>query len=222
MPDDVSHIVQVTSAGGAGTSALLYHLHMAGLPLPRTPDWMPYKHQLRPPEPEEVPAGFRAIFMLADPRDAVVSLFRRGFQLDHPNLPEDRSRFDAFRLRRLRWWILGRRDLFAMDEQLDNWLGARIPVLFVGHPSVGTRWDVVARFIGHPDLPPPQWRPRRSNWDEEHPILRAGLDRIHRPLADRIASLPPVSVNRAGRALLGGDLPSVPTLDGSGSEAAGV
>ena len=45
----VRHTVQVTSFGGSGTTALADHLLAAGVDLPATPGYFPFKHQRIPP-----------------------------------------------------------------------------------------------------------------------------------------------------------------------------
>ena len=71
----VLHTRQVTSYGGSGTTALIRYFAEAGLDLPKSPDHFPFKHTAAPPKGDEVPDDFRVVYVYADPRDAVVSLF---------------------------------------------------------------------------------------------------------------------------------------------------
>ena len=67
----VHHRVQVTSFGGSGTTALADHLLAAGVDLPKTPGFFPFKHQRVPPPGSAVPTGFRVVYPFGDPRNAV-------------------------------------------------------------------------------------------------------------------------------------------------------
>src|SRR5690606_30273635 len=79
----IDHTVQVTSFGGSGTTALCNKFLDAGVDLQKGPAQWPFKHRRVPPTVDEVPDGFRVVYVVGDPRDAVVSIFRRNLQLGH-------------------------------------------------------------------------------------------------------------------------------------------
>src|SRR5918996_628142 len=68
----IRHTIQVTSFGGCGTTALYDHVAAAGLDVPKTFGQFPSKHQRIPPDPEQVPANFRVVYICGDPRNAVL------------------------------------------------------------------------------------------------------------------------------------------------------
>src|SRR5258706_3632790 len=81
--DRVRHTVQMTSFGGSGSTAFSAHLAAAGVDLPKTPGEFPFKHQRIPPAVGDVPDSFRVIYLISDPRNAMLSIFRRGFVVGH-------------------------------------------------------------------------------------------------------------------------------------------
>jgi hypothetical protein len=197
-PRRINHTVQITSYGGSGTTAICDYLSDAGVDLPRTPDYFPFKHQRNPPSPEKVPEGFRAVYVYGDPRDVVVSLFRRGLQLGQyrwshggwrgPS-PEVRQRLSS-----LESFLEAGIDELGLEDHLDRWLTrdpSGYPVLFVKYESLAEAWPTVRDFVGlapsHPCLP---LLPRESDWSSLPDDLRERLDRMYEGLVRRISAMP--------------------------------
>jgi len=192
----IHHTVQVTSFGGAGTTALLRHLAEAGVDVPATPGSFPFKHQRLPPRGDEVPPGFRVVYLFADPRNAVASVFRRGFQGGH---------FRSMRLCRpsphvedcltsLERYLECAVDEFRLADHFEGWHERRVreyPVLFARYERLPAAWPVLREFVG---LPPGadalDMRPRASEWKLLPPPLPERLDETYGPLARRLAELP--------------------------------
>ena len=197
----VDHVVQVTSYGGSGTTALCDHLASAGLDLPKGPGYFPFKHQRRPPEADEVPSGFRAVYLYSDPRNAVLSIFRRGIQVGHyqflrmvadpaPDVLRRLSSLDAF--------LDGGVDEFLLEDHVGQWLARGslgYPLLAVSLESLDDTWPVVCCFLGleegHPGLPAAT---RGSDWRGLPRPQRDKLDEMYGRLVQRLESLPPVQV----------------------------
>jgi len=191
----VRHRVQVTSFGGSGTTALIEHLTLCGADLPRTPGSFPFKHQARPPDATSVPIGFRVLFPVGDPRDAVLSIFRRGFQGGHfrgmrlrnpdPQSEAHLVSLDAF--------LAAGRDEFGVGEQFRAWHRGELgyPVAFVRLAALGEVWDEVRRFCGlGAYVPPFVWRPRSSSWRDLADSDRDRLDAVYGDLAAEIDAMP--------------------------------
>lgn len=198
-PSAVRHSVQVTSFGGSGTTALCDHLAAAGIDLPATPGLYPFKHQRVPPASDAVPAGFRAVYLLGDPRDAVVSVFRRGFQDGHfvgmrGELPAPEAEAG---LATLSTFLDRGIDEFEIEDHVDHWLTAHdrtYPILVVRFEALQQSWSAIRDFVGLPPsdrgLPPVV---RSSDWRELPRGLRKQIDRMYGRLAERIERLPLVS-----------------------------
>ena len=140
----VHHTIQVTSFGGSGTTALYEHLAQAGADIPRTPGAFPFKHQRTPPA--DVPAGYRVVYVFGDPRDAVVSVFRRGFQGGHyrgMRLAEPTPAVEA-RLSGLDQFLEAGIDDFELADHVRGWREREpraYPVLFVRYEDLAREWD---------------------------------------------------------------------------------
>ncbi len=194
----IRHHVQITSFGGSGTTALSDHLHDAGVDLPATPGSFPFKHQRVPPSPDAVPKGFRVVYPFGDPRNAVVSVFRRGFQGGHYRGMQLRTPTPDVdeRLAGLEQFLAAGVDDFGMEDHFDRWYatGTRgYPVLFLRYEDLPGTWPAVREFLRLPDdvecMP---MRARASEWQSLPPAQRARVDEMYGPLARRLAALPSV------------------------------
>jgi hypothetical protein len=196
----IRHRVQITSFGGSGTTALYDHLRDAGVDLPTTPGAFPFKHQRVPPDGGTVPDGFRVIYPFGDPRNAVVSVFRRGFQGGHyrgmrlrkpaPDVDDRLATLEAF--------LAGGVDEFDLEDHFDRWYataGRDYPVLFLRSEDLAGAWPAVREFLDLPDdtagLPV---RQRESAWQHLPPRERERIDEMYGPFAQRLAALPSVVV----------------------------
>jgi hypothetical protein len=198
----IHHTIQVTSFGGCGTSALYDHLSAAGVDVPKTPGHAPFRHMRIPPDPKTVPAGFRVIYLYGDPRNSVLSLFRRGHgQLEDAYLnlrPEPPPEAARQRLASLEAFLGAQVDELQLEDHLERWLireRSGYPVLFLRFESLPGTWPVVRDFVGlPPDYPPLEVRTRRSDWQSLPQPLREQIDRLYGGLARRIDDLPPVQI----------------------------
>lgn len=201
----IRHTVQVTSAGGVGTTAMIAHLEFLGLDLPTTPDCFPYKHQRQPPDADEVPDGFRVLYVYDDPRDAVVSLFRRHsvrpgeellrglYQDFFGELPADAvAAVESFES-----YLAVGEDHLGLYEHFTNWLHhpPGYPVLFLRFGSLPDSWSRVAEFLGlDPGAPCVPLIERRPRPPEVEAVYDGPLRDCTRRLVDLVEQLPPVLI----------------------------
>ena len=196
-PFVIEHTIQVTSFGGSGTTALCRHLLDAGIDLQPGPAQWPFKHRRIPPRPDEVPDGFRVVYLVGDPRDAIVSLFRRDYQLGHFVALHDRDPDAAMQvtLRDLETFVAGGVDVFELADHVARWRAhpGGYPVLFAHYDALDSHWPAIAEFVGlSADRPPLPFRSRTSDWREQPAAIRAGLDLMYRDLADEIEAMRPI------------------------------
>ena len=196
----VRHRVQVTSFGGSGTTALLDHLRQGGVDVPATPGSFPFKHQRVPPAPDSVPPGFRVVYNFGDPRNAVESVFRRGFQGGHyrgmrlrkPTPEAERHLTD------LDHFLDAGVDEFELEDHFEQWFDrdARpYPVLFLRYEQLPEIWPTVCEFVGLPrGSACLAMRSRASEWTALEDTQRERIDAMYGRLARRLAALPPVEV----------------------------
>lgn len=195
-PMEVHHRVQITSFGGSGTTALTKSFVEAGLDLPRGPGQWPHKHLRSPPTADEVPDGFRVVYPLGDPRDAVLSVFRRGIQIGHWRaLHEGTMNNDEAppSLESLERFVAGGVDEFALADHFEGWTRhpPGYPVMFVRFELIEQAWDELAEFVGFaPDHPRIRYESRNSDWRSEPEPIRSVLDHLYSDLAAGIAAMP--------------------------------
>lgn len=198
-PLAIRHRVQITSFGGSGTTALTNSFAAAGLDLPPGPAQWPHKHMRRPPTADDVPDGFRVVYPVGDPRDAVLSVFRRGIQDGHwralhyipPEVPSPDG------LATLTSFLERGVDEFALLDHLRGWIAhpGGYPVMFVRFDLIDEAWDELARFVGLPARHPPvTLRSRASDWRASPPEVRDRLDAMYGELAALIDTFPPTQV----------------------------
>lgn len=199
-PFGFPHTVQITSFGGSGTTSLTKAFVEAELDLPRGPGQWPHKHLRRPPAADEVPEGFRVVYPVGDPRDAVLSLFRRSYQVGHwqamnatPGGLGDPPRS----LRSLGDFLEAGVDEFGMADHLEGWFdhGGDYPVMFLRFDLIEDGWDELAAFVGLPaTIVPLRYETRHSDWRGTPPEVRGPLDTMYGELARRIADFPAVQI----------------------------
>jgi hypothetical protein len=196
----VHHRVQITSFGGSGTTALYEHLLDAGVDVPTTPGSFPFKHQRVPPPSGSVPAGFRVLYPFGDPRNAVVSVFRRGFQGGHyrgMRLRKPPPEVDD-RLATLEQFLAAGIDDFEMEDHFDRWHESNAcdyPVLFLRYEDLLNNWPAVREFAGlRDDVECLPVRPRASEWQNLPPAQRERVDEMYGPFARRLEALPAVEI----------------------------
>lgn len=191
----IEHTLQITSFGGAGTNALIEHLTRARCDLPNTAGHYPFKHG-QPPAGEEVPPGYRVIYVHADPRNTVISLFRRNLQTvlcRWLNMMPPGGK-TAERLTSLDSFLAAAVDDFGFERHFDRWLDHKdrsYPVMFVRYERFAEAWDDVRRFVGlAPDFPSYEHAPRGSDWTTLPDWQRDALDSMYEAFAQRLAYLP--------------------------------
>lgn len=198
-PYRITHTVQVTSFGGSGTTAVCRHLLDAGVDLQPGPGQWPFKHRRWPPTVDEVPPGFRVLYIVGDPRDAVLSIFRRTLQFGHYRSLH-RKEPDATvraRMASLETYLAAGVDDFELDDHVSRWLShpPGYPVMVVRYERIHEVWPEVHEFVGlDPTHPPLPQRERRNDWRVIPAPQREQLDAIYGALARRIEALPPVHV----------------------------
>lgn len=199
------HTVQVTSFGGAGTSMLCRFLERNGADLPRTippnnveKDWAPWKHMRTPPPEQWVSDDFRAIYVVSDPRNAVVSVFRRGYQYAHVQRID--GAVDQFHPSMdLSEYLTLETDPYWLKDHFEQWTQCTrdYPILIVKYDHLWNRIEKIVEFAGlSEDVKHdfPERRARSSDWQTLPECERTKLDALFGNLAGRIRKLPPLQI----------------------------
>lgn len=146
---------------------LLAWLQSQGAAVPQgDPDWGIWKHLPMPPTKENyiIPPNFRAVYLIGDPVDALLSVFRRGFHMWHayrmqskPLWPEGMqiANWPCQPSWQLQDFLDLDRDCFGMERQFDNW--TRCPYELRGYPILCLKYeemwkhvDTLLGFLGIP------------------------------------------------------------------------
>ena len=196
----------VVSAGGASTTQLLEFLGSRVAVNDRNSYVDGLKHLNRPTHPllERVPVQ-RAVYLVADPREVVLSLFRRDYAAEMVGKLSaehttplayrrhvDRHLDERFDLDAL---LQGDEDPFALGAHWRAWTSDQppFPVLTVRYDELPSAVPEILDFVGLPrDLAAdfPAWVPRASKLAEQPASVRDGLDRLYGDLAAEIAAHP--------------------------------
>ncbi len=195
------HDLQLTSFGGTGTTMLYEFLESRGLNVPIANDSGQWKHMPAPPHDRFAKPGFRAVYLVGDPMDAVLSVFRRNYQMYHVRrmLGDMGSWSDTITLEA---YLDRGVDLFKAIDQFENWFNAPrdYPILFVKYRSLWKHLPELFAFAGLPSdrlKEFPQEKQRHSSWQDEPPDVRKKLLGVYGELAGRIEELPDIFIRRS-------------------------
>ncbi|MCJ7627092.1 MAG: hypothetical protein MUO50_01770 [Longimicrobiales bacterium] len=185
---------RIVSLGGVGSTSLVSHLENGD----KDRIWCHSRH-LHCLEPEllpEVRKGLevKACFVYGDPFPAVQSVFRRGLQRRHeramsrsipgyePWLQKDTTLLD---------FLQADVDRFFLGRHLENWVeypGTRVKILAVKYESLAEHIQDIMSFLECDR--PFEVRPRTSRYENQHPEIQAGLEKMYGKVRARIESLP--------------------------------
>ena len=146
-----------------------------------------------PPHDCDVRSDFRAVYLFDDPRNAVLSVFRRGYQDWHirnmnGNLDEWEEGYtiDDF--------LSNGDDLFRMEDQFEDWVHARrsFPILFIRFNELWNHLKTLFSFVGLPQSKMdcfPEKRSRTSDWRTESSNRQEAIEEMYGPLACKVNNL---------------------------------
>ena len=186
-----NHTLQVTSLGGTGTTMLYRFLEDYDADVPKdTHDWIPWKHQRTPPADSKVSRGFRALYLFGNPMNAVLSVFRRGYQ--HWHVERMDGDVDAWdKSWDLEEFLAQGHDHFRMERHFLNWTQAdrSYPILLLNFDALWERLPEVFAFLGLPSSAMgefPERRERHSDWLSQPTQIRRDLKDMYGSLQERI------------------------------------
>ena len=151
-----------------------------------------------PPLDYTVQRDFRALYMVADPRDAILSVFRRGYQHWHIQRMEGDVSLWNYSWN-LEQFLSHEYDHFRIREHFDNWTKARrsYPIMIIKYDALWDHLSEVFEFIGAPLESTeefPSRKERNVNWRAEGKGIQDALNRIYGGLAEDVAMMRDISV----------------------------
>jgi hypothetical protein len=161
-------------------------------------DWIPWKHQRVPPSDDEVPRGYRALYLFGNPMNAVLSVFRRDYQHWHvKRMDGDIEAWDDS------WdlddFLTQGSDLFRLADHFYEWANAdrEYPIMLLRFHAL---WDHLPEMFAFLGLPSsnitdfPEKEERNSDWTEEKPHIRNRLKEMYGELSKEINKSPDIEV----------------------------
>lgn len=210
-PNTVRHRLQITSTGGMGTTFLYEFAQRAKLDIYKPYDggecWFDYgmwKH-LREPVGQgatshlKVRRGFRVVYLVGNPFESVMSLFRRGFNYWTPDRlgvpPDVIERFNR------RWtleeYLAQGEDFFLLEQHVRNWTtpdpARGYPILVMKYEALGAHRDVLMDFMQVPSTKRgqfPEVTPRISSISSLPAATVENMQAMYGSLLDHINGLP--------------------------------
>lgn len=175
----------VASMGGVGSTALARHVGSLADKTPREHAYTPMLYA------EDAPLKLAYVF--GDPYNAVLSVFRRGYQDMHARAMNAHSETPPANLKgmTIAEYLERGIDEIRIERQVDNWVNAAA----CPHPILLIKYEALARNLGQvleyfESSEPYEVLPRRTGWEEEPEPIRRGLEKLYGPLREKIMALP--------------------------------
>jgi hypothetical protein len=180
---------KLVSLGGVGSTALGRHLWS-------TNDKTSYEHAFSP----EIFTGhdkLRLGYMYGDPYNAVLSVFRRGYQDMHIRAMHRHTGITPPSLAKVslgEYLEIGR-DQFGLEAQFDRWVGGKkapCPLILIKYEGLSEGIGEVLGFFGV--KPAFAVRSRKSSWENEPEAVRRGLEKIYGSLREKVLAMPSIKI----------------------------
>ena len=211
--------VLVASFGGVGSKCLTKAVY-AALPAATEQDMKTAHGHWRFP-PMKMPSTQKLIYVYGDPRDAVVSFFRRRerrherhsfaptatMSSENPGwVVKHAANLEVGRHPILESWTLqdyasAGEDCLRLEEHFDFWMYASLDreILFVSYDAIWNCKDDIRHLLDLPSLSVPDREERAGHWHRLPEPVKARLQDIYGEFARRLAALPDVFLARRNR-----------------------
>lgn len=191
----------MASMGGVGSTALARHIGSIADKTDREHAYSPAVYDGH--------SALRLGYMFGNPYNAVLSVFRRGYQQMHVVAMHARSGTAPVLLKgvSIEEYLERGVDEFFIERQFDNWTGDADPM----HPTILIRYELLGCHIDEildffACRKEFVVQPRSSSWRDRPEHIRKGLERIYGRLNERIEAMPAVRIMMPGvRGRDGGD-----------------
>lgn len=179
----------MASMGGVGSTALARHIGSISDKTDREHAYSPCVYDAEP--------NLRLCYMVGNPYNAVLSIFRRGYQHMHVKQMHARSGTTPASLRgvSLEEYLERGVDEFFIERQVDNWAGNPNP----RHPTIIIRYELLDQHIEEVlDFLACRrsfaLKPRRSSWRDQPEHIRKGLEQIYGAINAKIEAMPGIRI----------------------------
>lgn len=204
----IGHRIQVTSFGGSGTTMLRNWLVEQGCSLPQEHDSGIWKHLPVPPtlDTYQIPAGFRAIYLIGDPVESLLSVFHRSYHMWHAVRMQSHSRWPAQFLLEdypveptwgLKEFLRLKQDCFGIHDHFAAWTTTpkrtrEYPILVMKYDKIWEHQPELGEFLefSKDQMASFPVRRERSHKDLTLNKGRRSLSSLYGKLADTIEAYP--------------------------------
>jgi len=177
------------SMGGVGSTALARHILSFA-------DKTDREHAYSPAVYERM-KNVRLGYLFGNPYNAVLSVFRRGYEQMHVKAMNARSPTPAASLKgvSIEAYLERGVDEFRIERQFDHWIdpvNAKHPTILIKYETFGEHIDEILAFFE--STQPFEVRTRRSSWKDQPEPVRRGLERMYGRLLAKIEAMPGVLI----------------------------
>jgi hypothetical protein len=179
----------MVSMGGVGSTALARHIGSVA-------DKTVREHAFSPSVFESL-SNVRLGYMYGNPYNAVLSVFRRGYQQMHAKAMHAGSKTRPSDMRgvTIESYLEKGVDEFCIERQFDNWTNLAAPhhpIILIKYETMKESIGEVLTFFGVKD--PFPVKARQSSWRDQPAAIQAGLERMYGTLNEKIEAMPPVRI----------------------------
>ena len=177
------------SMGGVGSTALARHIGSIS-------DKTEREHAFSPSVYDSFDQ-LRMGYMIGNPYNSVLSIFRRGYQQMHVKAMHANSGTKPANLRgmTLEEYLERGVDEFFIERQFNNWVNnsnPKHPTIIIRYELLGENIDQILNFFGN-DKPFPV-KSRKSSWIDQPAHIKKGLEAIYGPLNAKIEGMPGIQI----------------------------
>ena len=193
--------ILVCSYGGVGTSFLISFLEKYKAANSRR-DRDHLKHLDRPPITTN--KNLKAVYVLGNPLDAVISLFRRNMHhrqsrkllVNYPSLDPIEPSCT------LQEYIQQGVDKFKLNEHFQNWKTAKAsyPIMIIKYEAI---WNHLTELLNYLEIPLseatffPEQKQRKSDWNSLPENIKSDFHKMYGDLNEKIANFEDIKIIKA-------------------------
>lgn len=179
----------ICSMGGVGSTALARHLLSFADKTDLEHAWSPVAYAQR--------KNLRLGYMFGNPCNAVLSVFRRGYQHMHVRAMNAHSPTPPFDLKgmSIEEYLERGVDEFRIERQFDHWTSpanARHPTVLIKYEGLPQGIGQVLTFFAA--TRPFEVYSRQSSWTDQPAHIRSGLERMYGGLLGKVEAMPPITI----------------------------
>ncbi len=179
----------MASMGGVGSTALARHI---GSIADKT-----VKEHAYSPRVFDQYDNIKLGYIYGNPYNAVLSVFRRGYQHMHVRAMNADSGTEPKNLEgvSLEEFLAQGKDEFYMERQFDNWtseVNPKHPIILIKYEALADHIGEILDFFGTKD--PFEVKERKSSWLDQPESIRKQLEKIYGGLFDKVEAMPPIKI----------------------------